>query len=260
MLLHLHEWGDRDAPPIVCLHGVTAHGRRFRQLAEDRLADRFRVLAPDLRGHGRSDYDPPWDIDAHLDDVVETVRRAGVDHPTVWLGHSFGGRLVLELTAREPDRVERIVLLDPAVWVPPPIARERAELERVDRVFESAEEAILARIESGAVLHTPRAFLDEEMAEHLVPADGGFAFRYCRSAVIAAFGEMAKPPPPFEALRVPTLLVRGESSEVVPEILVELYRAGIGDLLDVVTVPGGHTIFWDAYEQTATAVTEFLRR
>src|SRR5918911_1703522 len=64
MLLHLHEWGERAAPPLVCLHGVTGHGRRFRRLAEERLAQRFRVLAPDPRGHGRSDSEPPQTLRA----------------------------------------------------------------------------------------------------------------------------------------------------------------------------------------------------
>ena len=58
MRLHLHEWGSADAPPVVCLHGVTSHGARFAHLAE-RLSG-FRVLAPDLRGHGRSGWEPPW--------------------------------------------------------------------------------------------------------------------------------------------------------------------------------------------------------
>ena len=75
MRLHLHEWGDADAPAVVCLHGVTAHGRRFRKLAEERLAARFRVLAPDLRGHGLSDYEPPWSFPTHLDDVLVALWR-----------------------------------------------------------------------------------------------------------------------------------------------------------------------------------------
>ena len=257
MLLHLHEWGAPDAPAIVCLHGVTAHGRRFRPLAEEHLAGRFRVLAPDLRGHGRSDYDPPWGIEDHLADLIETTERAGVEAAT-WLGHSFGGRLVLELAAREPERVERAVLLDPAVWVPPPIALERAEQERVDRYFATSDEAIAARLESGSVLHTPRAFLEEEMAEHLIASNGRLTYRYCRSAVVAAFGEMAKSPPPFERLRLPTLIVRGASSMVVPDVLLEIYGAALGDLLEIVTVPGGHTIFWDAHAETAAAVVDFV--
>src|SRR5919198_4871820 len=82
MLLQLHEWGARHAPPVVCLHGVTGHGRRFRRLAEERLAPSFRVLAPDLRGHGHSDWEPPWTLRANLADVLETVAAAGVERAT----------------------------------------------------------------------------------------------------------------------------------------------------------------------------------
>src|SRR2546429_4862026 len=69
-MLHVHEGGPADAPPVVCLHGITGHGRRFRKLAEERLVPRFHVLAPDLLGHGLSDWEPPWSIKAHLDALV----------------------------------------------------------------------------------------------------------------------------------------------------------------------------------------------
>ncbi|MGH3033109.1 MAG: alpha/beta fold hydrolase, partial [Gaiellaceae bacterium] len=67
MRLHVHEWGDASAAPLVCLHGVGGHGRRFRKLAEERLAAGHRVLAPDLRGHGRSGHDEPWTLEAHVE-------------------------------------------------------------------------------------------------------------------------------------------------------------------------------------------------
>ena len=54
------------------------------------------------------------------------------------VGHSFGGRLALELAARRPERVGRIVLLDPAVWVPPQIALDRAEWTRQDESYSVA--------------------------------------------------------------------------------------------------------------------------
>src|SRR6185437_9336612 len=112
--LQLHEWGDPSAPPVVCVHGVNAHGRRFRKLAEERLADRFHVLAPDLRGHAGSDWEPPWTIATHAHDVLETLDANGVRRAT-WVGHSYGGRLLLELAALVPERVERAALLDPAI-------------------------------------------------------------------------------------------------------------------------------------------------
>src|SRR5919206_3669132 len=136
MLLQLHEWGESAAPPVVCVHGVNAHGRRFRKLAEERLAERYRVLAPDLRGHGSSEWEPPWTIATHMHDLLETLDDAGV-RDADWIGHSFGGRLVLELAAAAPDRVHRAVLLDPAIQVLPHVALNSAEDERRERVYDS---------------------------------------------------------------------------------------------------------------------------
>jgi lipase len=260
VVLHVHEWGDRAAPPLVCLHGVTAHGGRFRRLAEDRLAGRFRVIAPDLRGHGRSPWEPPWDLASHVGAVLDTIAAAGVVRAS-WLGHSFGGRLVLELASLEPERIERAVVLDPAVQVAAGRGLEEAERERVDKSFTTVEEAIERRIETSPLFSTPRELLDEEMEAHLVRSpDGRFRYRYCQSAVVAAWSEMCTEPPRFEQVRVPTLLVLGERSELVSAEQLEAWREAVGDLLKVVTVPGDHMVLWDAYEETAVAVAEFLAR
>jgi len=259
-MLHVHEWGPADAPPVVCLHGITGHGRRFRKLAEERLVQRFRVLAPDLLGHGLSDWEPPWSIKAHLDAVVSTLERLGLGTAR-WIGHSFGGRLVMELIARDRDRVERAVLLDPAIWVPPPVALERAEDERLERAFGSHEEGLEVRLAKGELLPQARPMLEEDFRDHLVPhEDGRLRPRYLQSAVVTAFSEMAQTPPDFAALDVPTLIVRGELSNVTPDPLVDLYRAGIGDLLEVVDVPGYHSPFWDSFDRTADAIDRFLDR
>jgi lipase len=239
---------------VVCLHGVLAHGGRFRRLAEERLAKRFRVLAPDLRGHGRSVWEPPWTLARHVADLEEMLAAAGVER-ALFVGHSFGGRLTLELTAR--GAVERSVLLDPAVWVPPPIALRRAEEERADRSFADVEEAVEARIPTARL--APRAFLDAEIAEHLVRHDDGrWRYRYSQSAVVAAYGELSQPPPDWDKVRVPTLLVVGAETDVVPAPVVDVLRFELAELLEVVTVPGGHIPLWDAFEQTADAIDGFL--
>jgi lipase len=252
--LHVSEWGDPAAPPVVCLHGVSGHGGRFRKLSEERLADRFHVVALDLRGHGRSTWDEPWDLGTHVADVLESVSG-----PATWIGHSFGGRLVMEITARQPEVVQRAVLLDPAIFAPPQIARELADDELVERSFGSIDEAVDAREIAGGLVSTPREMLEEEMSVHLVAGeDGRYRYRYSQPSVAADYLEIGTPPPPYEQLCVPTLLVVGAHSKIVSAGESELYRAALGDLLQVAVVPGGHTLLWDAFDETADAIESFL--
>ncbi len=250
--LHVHEWGDPAAPSLVCLHGVTSYGGRFDRLAAG-LIERHHLVAPDLLGHGRSSWEPPWDVDAHLAAIAEAVPAGSA----VWVGHSFGGRLAAELAAREPDRVERLVLLDPALQVLPHVALDMAELERADVSYATVEEAVQARYEAGRVLRAPRELVIESDGGHLDPGpDGRLRYRYCKSAVVAAWSIMASPPPP--PARTPTLFVLGAESWLTLDDQVEAYRAALGDQVEVVTVPGGHTVYWDALAETTSALEAFL--
>jgi lipase len=259
MRLHVHEWGDPSAPPVVFVHGVSAHGRRFRKLAEERLAERFRVLAPDLRGHGRSDHDPPWDISTHADDLLETLDYAGVDL-AAWVGHSFGGRLILELAARSLDPIRCAALLDPAIQILPHVGLDFAEEAAKDHSYASFDEAIEARLASGSP--TPRAFLEEEVHEHLAPSsDGRLRWQICRSAVVTIYSELCREPPPPGVLgRVPALLVHAAQFGLVREEQLQEYEAALGEGIEIVAVPGGHVVYWDAYDETADAVERFLTR
>jgi lipase len=184
--LALHEWGDADGPRLVCLHGVTSHGRHFAKLAERLPA--HHVLAPDLLGHGFSPFEPPWDLDAHVEAVVETVGN----EPAVLVGHSFGGRVALELAALAPSHVPGLVLLDPAILLPDAIALFAAENARKERAYVSFAEAIDRRYDESQLHSTPRDLLEDELRHHLAESDDGlWRYRYCQSAVVAAYGEMA---------------------------------------------------------------------
>ena len=98
------------------------------------------------------------------------------------------------------------------------------------------------------------------MREHLVRGpDGRFRYRYLQSAVVAAFGEIASPPPPPGAA-VAALLVAAERSWLVREADIEWLRKAFGATLELVRVPGGHIVLWEAYEETADAVLRFLSR
>jgi lipase len=251
--LTLYEWGDRNAPRVVCLHGVRNHGRHFAPLAA-RLSD-YHVLAPDLLGHGHSPWEPPWDIDAHCQEIVETVGA----RESILIGHSFGGRLAFELATRAPKLVPKLVLLDPAILLPGRVALGAAENARVDKSYVSFEELIERRYDESQLHFAPRELVVEDLAAHVeVGEDGRVRYRYCQSAVVAAYGEMASQPPAFEAVRVPTLLVLGERSYLPYDHLLEAHRAALGDLLEVIVVRGGHSVLWDALDETSLAIQAFL--
>jgi len=258
--LNHHVWGPGNGPPLLLLHGVRGHSRRFRRLAEERLAERHRVISVDLRGHGRSGWDPPWDLGTHVADVLETLDGLGVEQVTP-IGHSYGGRVVTELAAVAPERPSRPILLDPALRVPADHAALCAEEEFAAVTFLTVGEAIAARYAGGALARTPRAVLEEEMAEHLVEGeDGRLRLRYSPAAAVVAWSELARPEPPPATLPGPALFVVAESDPYISPEKVEEYRAVLGDRLEVVTTPGGHVVYWEAFEETADAIEGFLGR
>jgi Predicted hydrolases or acyltransferases (alpha/beta hydrolase superfamily) len=110
MLLHVYEWGDPGGEPLVCLHGVTGYAGVYQRLAEERWRKR-RVLAFDLRGHGRSGWEPPWTFATHVADLTETATALGLSTAD-WVGHSFGGRLILELASVSRNSCDEL-----AYWI-----------------------------------------------------------------------------------------------------------------------------------------------
>jgi lipase len=251
MLLHVHEWGDPDAPTVVCLHGVTGHGERYRKLAEERWAKRFHVVAPDLRGHGRSGWEPPWTFATNVADLLETLDARGI-HEADWVGHSWGGRLVLELAATRPERVRRAVLLDPAIQIVPHIALQAAERELTDAVYASAEEYVARRGDGPA---TPRELVlaDAELHCDVLP-DGRLRRRASQAAIVSVYGELASKPPAPETLRAPTLLIHAPAYGLVRPEQLEAYDGRV----EARAVPGMHMVIWDAFDEVADAVARFL--
>jgi lipase len=257
MLLNLRRWCPPRASSLVCIHGLTQHGGIFEALGL-RLAEAGHpVLAVDLRGHGESGHEPPWDVRTHVRDVLQTLDTHGVRRVS-WIGHSFGGRVAAAAAAEAPERTERLVLLEPSLRVPPERALRGAEVDRLDWSFESEEGAVNAllgndRLTAGA----KEAVAAYARADVHRGEDGRYRFSFCPAAAVTAWSEMTLPPPPIAP--VPTLVVKAEGSFPDPE-LEQRYRDRLGERLKMTKVPNGHHVLWESPRETTRAIEGYLRR
>src|ERR1700710_1755457 len=106
--LHVAEMGDRAGPPVLLLHGWPQHWWSWRELMP-LLADRYRVLAMDLRGFGWSEATPRgYRKDELAEDVVGVLDALGVDRVNL-VGHDWGGVIGFLLCLEHPDRISRFV-------------------------------------------------------------------------------------------------------------------------------------------------------
>ncbi len=130
------DWGDPDAPVIVCAGGILNSARRWDYLALA-LSDRFRVVCLDWPGRGLSAW-MPTQGDYTLETNVEALLQC-LDHldcrSAHLIGSSLGGSVGMALCARHPDRVERLILNDIGPYMPAERRRRRAQAVARHYVF-----------------------------------------------------------------------------------------------------------------------------
>jgi pimeloyl-ACP methyl ester carboxylesterase len=260
------EWGDPANPRVlVCVHGLTRCGRDFDFLAAA-LADRYRVVCPDIVGRGRSDWladKSLYDMPQYCADLVTLLAR--VDAETVhWLGTSMGGLIGMVLASRERTPISRLVLNDVGpVVTAASIARIGEFLGNVPR-FASVEDAeACVRLVSA-----PFGPLTDAQWRHLTvhtlrqDADGMFRFAYDPGLAepfrrSSGEGRDVELWPIYDAIRCPTLVLRGAESDLLRrETAEEMTRRGPRASLREVPGVGHAPMLLD--EAQIALVREFL--
>jgi lipase len=240
--------------PLLCLHGIEAHGLRFVALAA-RLGD-VRVVAPDLRGHGHSPRSGPWTVAQHINDLAPILGELGP--ATVVLGHSYGGLIAWELARAMPSALRGLVLVDPAIGVSAATAEEGMAVARGRQPWadeRSALDDLVAQREPSAWW---AAALEFANAIERMP-DGRLAPLVRDQAVLAGWEQMRKPVQSSE-WRGPTLLLEAsrEGGKYVSAETVRVIKDQLGAALDHRVLDVTHTIPSDHPDLLAGLVSEFL--
>jgi pimeloyl-ACP methyl ester carboxylesterase len=109
--------GDQQLPVVIAAHGITANSRAWVPVARE-LGGRVQLLAPDLRGRGRSNKLPgPYGMARHAADLLALADALGVQR-AVFVGHSNGAYIVARLAADHPERVHAAILVDGGLTIP----------------------------------------------------------------------------------------------------------------------------------------------
>ena len=252
------EWGDAANPKVlVCVHGLTRSSRDFDFLAQALAAD-YRVVCPDVVGRGRSDWlrnKSLYALPQYCADMTALLARLNVE--TVhWVGTSMGGLIGMALACQPETPITRLVLND----VGPVITA--TSLERIGTYlgaaprFDSIEQAeAFVRFVSA----TFGSFSNEQwrhLTVHVTrtAGDGKIEFAYdpgiaesFREMLAASNGKDIELWPVYDGIVCPTLLLRGETSDLLTRDAA-LQMAGRGPRAKLVEVPGvGHApMFMDA--------------
>ncbi len=246
LALHYLEWGEAEAPDIVCVHGYTGSADAFNALARQ-LEDRYRILALDVRGHGESAWSPTgaYSYADQAGDLAEFVKQLGLGK-FVLIGTSMGGIIAMAYAAEHAERLLGLVINDIGPDVEAGSQRITGLAGSRPDEFGTLEEAMAYRRSVSPIVAGRSAEDQRELALGVLRRrpDGRWGWKmdpaYIEQRVKR--GAPARPPlwPALQALPCPTMVVWGTDSDVLSETqarrMVEVLPRG-----ELVAVPGiGH--------------------
>jgi pimeloyl-ACP methyl ester carboxylesterase len=268
--LHYADWGNDGAPPLILIHGGRDHCRSWDVIAHA-LQPHFHVIAPDLRGHGDSDWTRggSYALSEYVYDLTRLVRTIAAPRVTL-VGHSMGGMVSLIYSGSFPDKVAALVVLDGVTVLPgaktaPPHERVAKWVDQLDALHDRAPRRYKTIEDAAAQMQTHNKRLSRELALHLAKHgarrndDGSYSWKF--DPYQRASAPQRLWPDDHVALwsriSCPTLLVNADES-----FLGGARAAGLADHFQharIETIAGaGHWLQHDKPDEVLAAIRGFL--
>jgi len=272
--LHYVDWGNPEKPPLLLVHGGRDHCRNWDWVAQ-RLRNDWHIIAPDLRGHGDSEWikGGVYTMSDYVCDIAQLVHQLELKPLTI-IGHSLGGAITLRYTGLFPETVVKAVAIEGLGSSPDKIA-ERAKIPTHERIVKWMAEMrdLSGRIprryatfeEAVDRMQAANPHLSPERAEHLTVhgmnrnEDGTWSWKF--DNYVRADRPTGLDPNETYALwariTCPTLLVRGmESWASDPEKdgrAKHFRNARVANIANA-----GHWVHHDQLDEFMDLVTAFL--
>ncbi|HTY57069.1 MAG TPA: alpha/beta hydrolase [Candidatus Binataceae bacterium] len=250
--LHYLDFGNPSAPPVVCIHGLTANAHSFDDVAPQ-LASRYHVISVDVRGRGESQWGPvaEYTLPPYVSDLNAMLEALNIPRASL-IGTSMGGMISMTFAILFPGKVERIVLNDIGPEIDP------VGLKRImDYVVEPPQEfkdmaAVVAyyRAIYPPIANDTDAAVIEWVKWSVKPTEHGTLTWKMDPGVRQALRDALKNPPPqidtwkpYASIKAPILVVRGGESDIL-SLVTARKMCEVSPNTKMVEVPGvGHAPF-----------------
>lgn len=265
--LHYVDWGNEAAPPLILVHGGLDHCRNWDAIARE-LQPHFHIMAPDLRGHGDSQWakGSSYSLTDNVYDLTRLMRFAGLQDAAI-VGHSMGGMVALAYAGTYPEKVSRLGILDGAFLSgsqPSPIHEQMARwIGQLDRIAEHQESTFRNIEEAAQRLSTRNKRLTPALALHLAShgvrkgTDGLYRWKFdhyqrARAPYRLSSDEYVAL---WSRITCPTLLMWGDESFLAdPEGLLAHFKQA-----ELVKIAGaGHWLHHDRLEEVLGSLRKLL--
>src|ERR1043165_3864238 len=268
--LHCADWGNEGAPPLLLVHGGRDHCRSFDAIARA-LQPHFHVLAPDLRGHGDSDWTKggSYALTEYVYDLSRLVRSTAANKVTM-VGHSMGGMVCLIYAGTFPAQLSALVVLDGVTVRPnaksaPAHERIAKYVGQLDKLDGRAPRRYRTIDEAAAQMRATNPRLPDDLAQHLATFavrrndDGTYSWKfdpYQRSMAphrLSGDDHVSL----WSRIACPTLLLHAEES-----FLASGETAGLADYFQQARAEtiraAGHWLHHEKPDEVLRAVRTFL--
>jgi pimeloyl-ACP methyl ester carboxylesterase len=257
---HYREWGQPDAPPLVLLHGFSAHSRLWDTFARA-VVEHFHIFALDQRGHGETAWADEYSVDLMIADLAAFVRALRLDRFAL-IGHSMGGRNAYGYAAQYQETLTQLVLVDIAPEIPAEASnRVQRTIAQTSDTFDSPEEAFAA-VRAANPFPPDDELRARTLSGLMLREDGRWTYRYDRA--LRDPGRFRMPFAPAEnwallrSITTPTLLVRGAESDLLTPTIAQRVAEEMPNCTLVTVSAAGHPVPLDNPQGFIDAVKPWL--